>query len=48
MKSDICLNPLITSVEQTFSDLFYQNQNLFSDAGLKTLSKDLRLDAVTG
>ena len=48
MKSDICLNPLITSVEQTFSDLFYQNQNLFSDAGLKTLSKDLRLDTVTG
>ena len=44
-KKDICLKPFITAVEQTFAGLFYigQNQNLVSDAGLKTLSNDLIL-----
>ena len=45
-KKNICLKPFITAAEQLFAELFcigQQNQNLFSDARLKTLSKDLIL-----
>ena len=40
------MKPFITAAEQLFAELFcigQQNQNLFSDARLKTLSKDLIL-----
>ena len=39
------MKPFITAAEQTFPELFWigQNQNQYSDARLKTLSKDLIL-----
>ena len=44
-KSDTCLKPFITAVEQTFAELFWigQSQKQPNDVRLKTLSKDLTL-----